>query len=258
MNAYEQLKAARIERLRERAEKVRARSESSYNRFRRIADGIPMGQPILVGHHSEKRHRRDIARMDSAMSNSVKDSKYAEHLERRANAAENNGAISSCDPDALPKLRAKLAAMEARQKEMKTVNAAFKKGKLADLGFTPEQIERINAKVEAAYSWEKQPFPSWQLTNNNGNMRRVKERIALLEKAAVIEFEPIEVNGITVTENAELNSIEVSFPAKPSDEIISQLKHYGFRWSGRNKYWYAAKLPHRVDFVRRTFAENNN
>ncbi|WP_132290495.1 DUF3560 domain-containing protein [Kribbella sp. VKM Ac-2568] len=34
---------------------------------RQISDHIPLGQPILVGHHSERRHRRDIERMDRLM-----------------------------------------------------------------------------------------------------------------------------------------------------------------------------------------------
>jgi predicted RNA methylase len=36
-----------------------------------IADNIPLGQPILVGHHSEKRARRDAARIENGMRKAV-------------------------------------------------------------------------------------------------------------------------------------------------------------------------------------------
>jgi hypothetical protein len=53
-------KLERIEKLEEYAENAEKRSNSAYEAANRISSFIPMGQPILVGHHSEKRHRRDI------------------------------------------------------------------------------------------------------------------------------------------------------------------------------------------------------
>ncbi len=37
-----------------------------------IADAIPFGQPILIGHHSEGRHRKAIERIDNGMRRAVK------------------------------------------------------------------------------------------------------------------------------------------------------------------------------------------
>lgn len=37
-----------------------------------IADGIPLGQPILVGHHSERHARRDAERIENGMRKAVK------------------------------------------------------------------------------------------------------------------------------------------------------------------------------------------
>jgi hypothetical protein len=39
--------------------------------------------------------------------------------------------------------------------------------------------------------------------------------------------------------NQKLNGIEVSFDAKPSEEIRNELKNTGFRWSMRLGFWYA-------------------
>ena len=76
-------KAARYETYASNAE---ARSASSLKRVNEINSMIPMGQPILVGHHSEKRHRKDIERMDNSMRKSVEEGKKAEYF---ADKAEN-------------------------------------------------------------------------------------------------------------------------------------------------------------------------
>ena len=52
-----------------------------------IADGIPFGQPILIGHHSKRRHRKDIERIDNGMRRAVKMWDTAKYWTDRADAA---------------------------------------------------------------------------------------------------------------------------------------------------------------------------
>jgi hypothetical protein len=54
----------RAERHREYADNAAQRSEGCMNSAHQILDIIPSVQPILVGHYSEGRHRRDLARVD--------------------------------------------------------------------------------------------------------------------------------------------------------------------------------------------------
>ena len=75
---------ARADRAQERAQAQQSRSTAAYNRSNAAVEGIPMGQPIMVGHHSEARHRRDLAKSHTAMSQSVAVSQYAAHLGERA------------------------------------------------------------------------------------------------------------------------------------------------------------------------------
>jgi len=42
-------------------------------------DGIPLGQPILVGHHSERRARRDAERIDNGIRRMVEEHELADH-----------------------------------------------------------------------------------------------------------------------------------------------------------------------------------
>ena len=81
---YEEKLEARRQRLLNRAARAEATSRAASREAGRIADAIPMGQPILVGHHSEKRHRRDLARMDRNMRTAVDSAGRAEELRRRA------------------------------------------------------------------------------------------------------------------------------------------------------------------------------
>jgi hypothetical protein len=71
---------ARSGRLADRAEREQAKADQRYAASRKIADGIPFGQPILLGHHSQARAERDARKIRSHMEASI------EHQER-ANAA---------------------------------------------------------------------------------------------------------------------------------------------------------------------------
>ena len=52
---YHERREARIDRLRDRADKHKAEGESKMESGRKMLHAIPFGQPILVGHHSERR-----------------------------------------------------------------------------------------------------------------------------------------------------------------------------------------------------------
>ncbi|WP_240929379.1 DUF3560 domain-containing protein [Streptomyces coryli] len=78
---------ARSERYGERAGRAAARSEGAWQASHGIADHMT-GEPIKVGHHSERRHRRDIERMDSHMRRAITEDKKAGYWASRAQAAE--------------------------------------------------------------------------------------------------------------------------------------------------------------------------
>ena len=75
---------ARSERYAEYAENAEKRSDTAYNTLKGIQSFIPFGQPILVGHHSEGKHRRAIKRMDNLMGKSVKEGEKAEYFRDKA------------------------------------------------------------------------------------------------------------------------------------------------------------------------------
>lgn len=82
-NSQERAKA-KAERYGEWADKARQRSDEAFERSNNAVAGIPLGQPILVGHHSEGMHRAAIKRSWAAMDKSVEESKKAEAHESKA------------------------------------------------------------------------------------------------------------------------------------------------------------------------------
>ncbi|WP_331721563.1 DUF3560 domain-containing protein [Streptomyces sp. NBC_00212] len=77
----------RADRFAQYADNAATRSENAWKRGHQIADGIPLGQPVLVGHHSERRARRDQERIDTAMRTSIGERDRAAHWVGREQAA---------------------------------------------------------------------------------------------------------------------------------------------------------------------------
>ena len=53
--------------------------------------------------------------------------------------------------------------------------------------------------------------------------------------------------------NEEKNGIEIRFDGKPEAEVIEALKSNGFRWSGKQKMWFAKQTDERMTFVNEMF-----
>ena len=105
----------RAERMAGYASNAAARSAAGFNRADQIASGIPFGQPILVGHHSERRHRKDLERIDRGMRTGIDEARKAEHYERRAENAENYQASR----ENLPRTLRRIATLEADERRVK-------------------------------------------------------------------------------------------------------------------------------------------
>lgn len=81
--------SAKANRYRQYAENARRRSSESYEASYNAVSGIPFGQPILVGHHSEQRHRNALKRQDAKMRKSIEEDERAAYWERRAGHVEH-------------------------------------------------------------------------------------------------------------------------------------------------------------------------
>jgi len=127
--------------------------------------------------------------------------------------------IKSNDANAIDKLKEKLAKALEEHAEYKAYNS--------------------NAKKEG-----NQSLPAYVLSNSNGRIKGIKDRIAHLErlsqqenKEIIIESESTLTNGIRIVDNVEAHRLQIFFNGKPSVEIRTQLKKNGFRWTPTIEAW---------------------
>ena len=107
------------------------------------------------------------------------------------------GGISADDPQAVQKLEKKLAGLEKAQETMKTVNAYYRKHKTLDgcPHLSAESIEKMKADMASQWHIEDKPYPTWALSNNSAEIRRVKERIKSLSQQREIGYVGWEFEG---------------------------------------------------------------
>jgi hypothetical protein len=181
---YRERREARAERLRQWAAKRETRAEQAAASVDTLTSLIPLGQPILRGHHSQRRAERDRDRIVNGTRRVVEHSNKArEFTSRAANieaAAEH--AIYSDDADAITRLTERIAGLERERDTIKTYNAACRKG-TAHPATLPDNLARELASSIRVWGDVQCPggrFPSYTLRNLSGNINRNKRRLAVL------------------------------------------------------------------------------
>ncbi len=149
------------------------------------------------------------------------------------------GGISADDPNAVSKLESKLAKLEALQETMKAVNAYYRKNKTLDgcPHLSPEQIEKLKASMSGSYRANPKPFESYQLSNNNAEIHRLKDRITALARRKELGYVGWEFDGGRVEANTADNRLQIFFDEKPDKEIREELKGNGFRYAPSAEAW---------------------
>ena len=149
------------------------------------------------------------------------------------------GGISADDPNAVSKLESKLAKLEQAQETMKAVNAYYRKNKTLDgcPHLSTEQIEKLKEAMSGSYRANPKPFESYQLSNNNAEIRRLKDRITALTRRKELGYVGWEFDGGRVEANTADNRLQIFFDEKPDKEIREELKGNGFRYAPSAEAW---------------------
>lgn len=157
------------------------RAAQAFETADRIASAIPFGQPILVGHHSEGRHRRDVARIEGGMRRGIENQRAAEDHASKADSirAALAQSIYDDDPDAIERLRAKLEGLEADRAAINAYNKAHRAGKV-----TPELVAAVPRRMREWYAEKGERIAPYATQNLGGNITRTRQRLARLEAAA--------------------------------------------------------------------------
>lgn len=137
-----------VDRAEERAERFEgyeenraADAEQAHQAVARIADNIPLGQPILVGHHSERHARKDAQRIENGMRRAVKMWETSKYWKSRA-----AGAIRHAKYKQRPDVRARrIKGLESdlrKQEKQIKVSEGFTKAWSTE-GLTLPQVTHI-------------------------------------------------------------------------------------------------------------------
>lgn len=127
---------ARADRFEDYSDNRMADAESARKAVAAIADNIPFGQPILVGHHSEKHARRDAKKIENGMRRAVNMWKQSEYWKDRA-----AGSVRAAKYKELPAVRAR--RIKGIESDLRKTEKALKSSKAYLAGW---------AKLEAGTS----------------------------------------------------------------------------------------------------------
>lgn len=231
------------------AGKASARSDAAFDAAGKRAEAIPFGQPILVGHHSEKRDRSYRARIHAGMDRGLAEHKLAKHHTSKAAglsiALETS--IYDDDPDAIEKLRAKAEALDATRQTMKAANVAWKRGGRAGVVEILGETGASEAFRRAALGRHERPYPAYALSNMGAEIRRCLQRIKVIEARRKREGEAFEAGGVVVRRHEEHDWCTVTFAEKPEREVLAALRAAGYGWAKGSWSGRLSNLPDEVE-----------
>jgi hypothetical protein len=236
----------------ERAAKVAGNDEAAIARITEVFEDVAAGynaryaaspgaksqiMSTMIAGGSNFPVRRMEKRNATARKRAEEAEQYLERgIKRLLRAAR--GPIDNSPESELERVRLNLSQREEQQELMKAANAALRKdddAALEDLGFTAEQI----ADLKKGSKWDR-GFPSYKLTNNNAEIRRLRERLqSAEERMAAAQAGPVEAErpGVKIVEDATADRLRLVFDEKPGPEAREALKSNGFRWSPTNNAW---------------------
>lgn len=172
--------------------------------------------------------------------------------------------VMAGDGDAVERLTAKIAKLEAFQAQAKAINACIRKHAKGGIDAQVAALVALELpgrdkrfSEETARALLKPDFagrigiPAYELTNNNANIRRLKERLAAISVAKVAEVVEAAGDAARFEDNPGENRVRLYFPGKPSAEVRTRLKTGGFRWTPTLGCWQAYRSDRTISLAKR-------
>ncbi len=147
-NAQERAKA-KAERYSKWSSIAESKSNAAFKQSHAITDMIPMGQPILVGHHSEARHRRDLDKSWNLMGKGVELSNKAESHEGKSEYwASRANDINLSMPESVEYYEHKLEEAKMKHEDLKS--GKTERSHSFSLTYAKKEVNEIEKKLEIA------------------------------------------------------------------------------------------------------------
>ena len=118
-----QMKAERLDNL---ASKKLAESNAFQRAAQELSERFAGGQPILIGHHSERKARKDKERMQGAQEKAIKAYKAADYWLYRAGGVEAHANYKNDPRVRASRIKTLLAELRDMQRDVNNANVALK------------------------------------------------------------------------------------------------------------------------------------
>lgn len=137
----------KAERYANSSDKALSKSDEYYNRSNSHADFLSLAEPIKVGHHSEKRHRKIIEKAQNNMSKCVELSDKSESLESKAAYWKSRtGVINLSMPESIDYFQFKLE--EAKEYHEGLKSGKYKREHSYSLTYAKKAVNDMKKKYE--------------------------------------------------------------------------------------------------------------
>lgn len=139
----------KAERLQNAALNAEKKSDSYWKASNEGADFLALGEPIKVGHHSEKRHRALIERNHNRMSKAVELSKQAEEYENRvAYWSKKANTINLSMPESIEFYEFELEKAKTKHEGLK--NGTIERSHSFSLTYAKKELNEVERKLKIA------------------------------------------------------------------------------------------------------------
>lgn len=139
----------KVEKYTKAAEKAHIRSDEWREKAKEGKDFLVLGEPIKIGHHSEKAHRNLIERNHRRMRNCLAEKDKAEMYESKVNYWEKQAKkIDLSMPESLSHYKELLEKAEITHKGLK--DGTIKQDHSLHLSYSSKYIRELKKKIEIA------------------------------------------------------------------------------------------------------------
>lgn len=251
---------SRVIALKTKANETMSQAEEAQEKARAATRGIPMEQPILVGHHSQRGHEKALTTSHKAMDKALDLAEKSKAYKQKAKTAGK--IISSDDPDAKLLLLSLIAGLENTREIARRINRLVTaevrrlggKSQIDDFSVVVESIHKEIAQIcpkglenlqmlVHVFSFRQ---PMLNLAGMSAEIKRLQARVATIDArddrkifAASCAIGELEFPGGYGVENFKANRVQLFFdaPPDPDSKYKRKLKVNGWRWSPRSKCW---------------------
>lgn len=227
---------ARAEVLQRKADQAEANYQAQ------PAHQIPLGQPILKGHYSQRAHENAVKRLRAADDRRRDAYRAADHAAYRA--AHAGSSIQVSDDDAVTALADKLAAAEAAHAVLVAHNRQIRAGGCTVADCPGCRIVANAKRIDHYYEQRDGMLPSYVLANSRNRIKQIREQLTKAEvhaeAAAASGGEDLELaagHGWQLVHAVADARVRLIFDATPGPDIRAQVKRAGFRWAPSVGAW---------------------